>query len=207
MENPTLSLLNAKRKPISYLDPIQAVPDLPTANEPAVSSQFLEQMQKQFTDDIVRKEFVDLPNILDSPTLQANSSSKGDYLDRLSKYESSGSYTANREGSQFYGAYQYNQPTAQPYLDKIGKTWNDFKLIPSIQDEVAGLATAHNVKLLQDKGIEPTMRNMYFIHQQGRKGGIDVIQGNPNDSIYGNMPSNLPKTKEAYMNYWTNKWN
>ncbi len=204
--NPTMSLLSAARsKPISQYEPIKAVPDLPSAKEPAVSPQFLEQMEKQFTDDIVTKNVLELP-ISSRADLQANPSSKGDYLERLGQYEGSSSYTANREGSKYYGKYQFDEPTAKPYLDKIGKTWNDFKLIPDVQDQVADLSTQANADLLQAKGIEPTMRNLYMLHQQGRTGGLKILGGGSTNNMFNNMPGNLPKTRDAYMNYWANKW-
>ena len=91
----------------------------------------------------------------------------GDYYKDSYHRESKGDYKANRPGSQFYGLGQFAEKFANPYLEKMGKTWEDYKTDPAVQHDVMKAETAWIDKRLQARGQEVNNQNRGMIHNIG----------------------------------------
>lgn len=118
------------------------------------------------------------------------------YFDKLKMVESHGKYNAVNKGSGATGAYQFLPGTASPYLKKLGKTWNDFKSDPKLQDTVAAMFTRDIDNRLKKYNLPITDINRYALHQQGLGGGINMLTGKPVSQI--NLTSNNVNSPSAW---------
>ena len=129
-----------------------------------------------------------------------------DYFSKLYEIESSNNPKA-RAGSH-YGLAQFGESTAKPYLEKIGKTWNDYLSDENVQRTLAKMHDETNIAGLKRAGIEPTARNRYLAHQQGLTGAINLLKHgkyNPK-ALASNLPSEYNADLPTFLNYWDEKW-
>ena len=132
------------------------------------------------------------PGFTPNPTVPSNPAT-GEYSDNTGYYRQAGIVESNNDYNAYNksgatGKYQFFESTAKPYLDKMGKTWDEYKTTPSIQEEVMRAHTDVNRKVLIRNGYEPTNLNLYRLHQQGAGGGIQMLKGEEANSM--NLLSN-----------------
>jgi len=155
------------------------------------------------------------PSII-KPTIPTDSNVSGSYYDVLGKVESNNNYNANRtnsngEKSAYYGKYQFRSSTAKPFLDKIGKTWQDYKSDPKVQDAVVKMETEQNRKGLTKSGFKDTDLNLWIAHNQGLGGARQILRGKVSDKVRNNMAENihdksLAVTPQNFINFWSKKF-
>ena len=135
------------------------------------------------------------------------------YESRLIQIESGGNPNAyNPSGATGLG--QFMRGTAEPYLSKMGKTWDDYKGSADIQRNVLRKHTAYNRKALEGKGIIPSNENLWLAHNLGLGSAFNYHSGNKevsNKLIRANLPKSAwsnpnEPTIMDYRQYWNNRW-
>lgn len=147
------------------------------------------------------------------PVRQFEDLSKAE-LARLSEIESGGhGYTAFNEGSKAYGKYQFIPSTAKEYASKLGLAGDSWKT-PENQEKMFEAFTKDNIAFLQKKGLPVDLFHIYGVHQQGRKGFSEILQGKLNPARERTMRSNVPNKykhykgeslRRAWMDHWKEK--
>lgn len=135
--------------------------------------------------------------------------SNDSYYKKLGKVESNNNYGASNKYG-YAGKYQFGKSTAQPYLDKMGVTWDDYKKSPEIQEKIIRMFTEDNKKAMIEAGIEPTELNMWIAHNQGMGGLKQILSGDVSSKVARNISTNLPEggpaTAENYLAQWSKKF-
>ena len=144
-----------------------------------------------------------------SPMQDASGLSQDDYFKRLRQIESQGDPTAYNS-SGHAGLYQFSKSTADPYLRKLGTSWEAFRKDPQLQDRVAKMWTNDLDATLGRNGLPVTNRNRWFLHNLGPGGGVNLLKGrydkiNPTH-ITSNLPAKYGTTAQDYINYWSRRW-
>ncbi len=114
--------------------------------------------------------------IINKPQIDSGSASDS-YYSKLAKVESNGNYKAYNKGSGATGRYQFLKSTAEPILKKMGKSWEDFKQTPSVQDEVVKKFTESNAKYLKNNNIPVNDETLWWAHNQGAGGAKALYTG------------------------------
>ncbi len=134
----------------------------------------------------------------------------GDFVSSLVKAESSvpGDPYKAESGTGAYGKYQMVKGTAQPFLAKMGKTWNDFKADPKVQDAVFAQHEKHLESRLKKFNLPVTPLNKWYVHNLGDTGGIKAAKGKSvsTKSLARNLPKGIKPTMENYRKYWAQKF-
>ncbi len=154
------------------------------------------------------------PQQVAQPGQQSVAIPDGDgYESKLIQIESGGNPNAyNPSGATGLG--QFMRGTAEPYLSKMGKTWDDYKGSADIQRNVLRKHIAYNKKALKGRGINPSNQNLWMAHNLGLGSAFNYHSG---DKEVGNklIRANLPKSAWSnpseptimdYRQYWNNKW-
>lgn len=102
------------------------------------------------------------------------------------EYESAYSSLIGKEGTDTKGKYvgygQFEEKTATPYLQQLGKTWSDFKSDPYLQKEVTAMHMVDNAERLKKNDIEPNDTNLYMVHNLGEPTALKVLKGKTLDT-------------------------
>lgn len=102
------------------------------------------------------------------------------------EYESAYSSLIGKEGTDTKGKYvgygQFEEKTATPYLQQLGKTWSDFKSDPYLQKEVTAMHMVDNAERLKNNDIEPNDTNLYMVHNLGEPTALKVLKGKALDT-------------------------
>ena len=102
------------------------------------------------------------------------------------EYESAYSSLIGKEGTDTKGKYvgygQFEEKTATPYLQQLGKTWSDFKSDPYLQKEVTAMHMVDNAERLKKNDIEPNDTNLYMVHNLGEPTALKVLKGKALDT-------------------------
>ncbi len=132
------------------------------------------------------------------------------FFKKLGEIESGNNYGASNKYG-YTGKYQFSRKTAQPYLTKLGVTWEDYKNSPQIQEQVVRMFTEDNKRQLENAGITPTDFNLWLAHNQGVGGTKQILSGNISPEVRRNISTNLPEggpaTAENYLSQWRKKFN
>jgi len=108
--------------------------------------------------------------------VDSKSASK-DYYKKLAKVESGGDYNAYNKGSGATGKYQFLKGTAEPILKGMGKTWDDFKKNPALQDKVVKKFTEQNAEYLRKHNVPVNDETLWWAHNQGAGGAVNLYKG------------------------------
>lgn len=102
------------------------------------------------------------------------------------EYESAYSSLIGKEGTDTKGKYvgygQFEEKTATPYLQQLGKTWSDFKSDPYLQKEITAMHMVDNAERLKKNDIEPNDTNLYMVHNLGEPTALKVLKGKTLDT-------------------------
>ena len=206
-------------------DPLQQVLQQSGVNLPSIQA-----MQSAFAPKIDYRQYFQQPQIIQpqqhqqqgyqqiaqtpqavggsSPMQDVSGLSQDDYFKRLRRIESQGNPNAYNRGHA--GLYQFSKSTADPYLRKLGTSWEYFRKDPQLQDRVAKMWTNDLDATLRRNGLPVTNRNRWFLHNLGPGGGVNLLKGrydkiNP-VHITSNLPAKYGTTAQDYLNYWSKRW-
>lgn len=197
-------------------------PTLASALKTFNNNQMQEELeQKQQLADA--KNIVELAKIqkeLNTPTTNlttnnpsTNTGSREDYIKKLWKIESNNDINAKNKNT---GALSYNQvlPKYRSYYEqKAGIQPNQF-LTEEGQRKISNVIYDDTTKFLKQNNYPDTYRNRYLVHQQGRQGFKNLMNGKYNESALAqNIPTSfLMKAPEkesmldTYLRYWDSKF-
>ena len=165
-----------------------------------------------------------LPNNLFSGTYTGNppandrifqSSSMNDYIKKSWSIENpSGRLDATNPTTKAFSHNQVLPKYKDYYNKKAGITDAQSKTLAG-QQRIAESIYGDTTKYLDSKGYDKSDRNRYLVHQQGRQGFSDLMNGKYNDqSLRQNIPSsvlkNAPKNQnilDTYLGYWDSRFN
>ena len=136
-----------------------------------------------------------------------NTGASDGYFDTLGMKESSNNYNAvNSLG--YTGKYQFGKNTAAPFLAKRGKTWDQFKNTPSLQEAIARDFTEQNSRSLKNYGLPVNDFTLWVAHNQGAKGASDMLKhGKINvKNVAGNLPKGMEPTAQNYIAHWSKEF-
>ena len=125
--------------------------------------------------------------------------SNGGYLSKLSNVESGGDYYALNKGSGAFGKYQFMPATEKQYAKKLGFSLDQART-PEGQEAMISAFTNDNVSGLKKAGVPVTDETMWWAHNQGLGGAINLYKGNALNSK--NLKSNGGNSNQEYINRW-----
>jgi len=138
----------------------------------------------------------------------------GNFVKKLTKIESNGSYTALNEESGAYGRYQFMPDTLKEYAKKTGQTIEQAKT-PEGQDKMFAQFTEDNATKIASRGLPTSELNLWIAHNQG-VGGLDYIvrgimpkgmtEKKMRRNIAANLPAGMEPTRENYLRHWGKKF-
>lgn len=102
---------------------------------------------------------------------------EGPYYEKLGKYESNNKYDAsNKSGA--YGKYQFMPDTEKEVAGKLGMTIAQART-PDGQEQMIRQFTQDNIEGLQRNGIPVNDETLWWAHNQGLQGAINLHKGIP----------------------------
>ena len=114
----------------------------------------------------------------------------GGLNDKIAGAESGGNYNAKNPLSSATGKYQFLKSTfeglvggARPGEALYGKTWEDYKRDPAIQEAAMSAFTSQNQSWLQKNGINPTNSATYMAHWFGPGGAVAILKSPPGTQL------------------------
>ena len=107
----------------------------------------------------------------------SGSSSISSFLNKLGEVESRGNYYASQKNGSYKGKYQFNEKSANEFLNKIGKSWDEYLHDPSVQDKVVKLEIERNAKILSASKIPITELTSWVAHNLGATGATRILSG------------------------------
>ena len=151
-------------------------------------------------------------NKVDSNTSNGTSS-MDEYNKKMYHIESRGNPTAVNPKTGAFGLNQILPRYEKYYADKSGQSVAELRTVPG-QLKVSKTIYDDTTKYLDKKGYDKTDKNRYIVHQQGRQGFSDLMNGKINHkALAGNIPTkflmsapdNEPLDK-TYHRYWDSKF-
>ena len=130
--------------------------------------------------------------------------------------ESNG-YDDYNKSSKAYGRYQFKPSIAKEYATKLGITNSPHSWkTPRNQDRMVSAFIADNARQFTNKGMEPSLFNLYGAHQQGFRGFNEILDRKKkiSDQRLKNMRSNMihgrrdldpETTRSAWLDQWQRK--
>lgn len=150
----------------------------------------------------------------DATTIHNHLQNRISEANKIADIESKGNYEAINKVSGAYGKYQILDSTAKEYTKKLGIPHNEWKT-PNNQERIFARMRHDYSSTLKANNLPETAFNIYGIHQQGRKGFVEIMNKQKlSASRIKNMRNNLPsklinvpdeQVRDTWINYWKNK--
>lgn len=174
---------------------------------PIDPAQYLQQPLPSLQQQAVRQSITPMTGQAELGVEGGSGISGDDYYSRLAQIESGGNTNAYNS-SGHAGKYQFSKSTAQPYINQLGSTWEEFRKDPIIQEQVEKKWTADLDNILKRNGFATSGFNRWVLHNQGPGGGLYLLRGQYDKVNPKNIAANLPGggTAQDYMSYWRKKW-
>lgn len=122
----------------------------------------------------------------------------GGLKSKIAGAESGGDYNAKNPLSSATGKYQFTQGTfqglagaAKPGSALFGKTWEDYKGSPDLQEAAMDALIAQNQQYLLNAGVRATDSATYMAHWLGPGGAIKVLQSPEGTPLSGLLSPNV----------------
>ena len=147
-----------------------------------------------------------------SNSSDATSSMDG-YNKKMYQIESRGNPTAVNPKTGAFGLNQILPRYEKYYADKSGQSVAELRTVPG-QLKVSKTIYDDTTKYLDKKGYAKTDKNRYIVHQQGRQGFSDLMNGKINhEALAGNIPTKFLMSApddepldKTYHRYWDSKF-
>ena len=144
------------------------------------------------------KEAKRINDAVNAPLHTYENTPEGTYLKKLAKVESGGNYNAsNKSGA--YGKYQFMPATEKAVAAKLGMTIEEART-PEGQEAMIRQFTKDNRNGLKRNGIPVTDETLWWAHNQGLGGAINLYKDKPLSSA--NLKANGGNSNAEYINRW-----
>lgn len=145
---------------------------------------------------------------IDDSKLRKTTSALDTYYKTLAKVESNNNYNSTQGNKGSYrGKYQFNEKSATEFLNKIGKSWDDYLKNPSVQEKVVRMETERNTKILEQFKVPLSEFSLFVAHNIGATGAGRVLTNKPIRSdishIQNQAGMNSKSTVEDYISKYS----
>ena len=144
------------------------------------------------------KEAKRINDASNAPIYSEESTPAGAYYKKLANVESGGNYNAsNKSGA--YGKYQFMPSTEKAVAAKLNMTIEQART-PKGQEAMIRQFTNDNIKGLRRNGIPVNDETLWWAHNQGLGGAINLHKGNALSSK--NLKANGGNSNSEYISKW-----